>query len=244
MKATLFEFRNRRWFIYAIFILAFEFSWIDRYQAGETAARFLALHFWQVSLDAWTHAVFIFAALMMVLSAALRSWGTAYLQTAVMQARSVHTERLLGDGPFRHVRNPLYLGNLFMAVGVGAVASRMGFVLLFVAMFVFHYRLILREEEELSATQGESYREYCARVPQLWFAIAPRIPPSGNRAHWLNGVLGEMSRWAAAIGAMVYAYTFNIKIYSAIFVLSLPPEIWYRFREARKRPQQQTGPVR
>jgi hypothetical protein len=127
MKATLFEFRNRRWFIIAIFLAAFQLDWRDREPSGMAVARRLAHHFPKGSVVTWTHAVFIFAAVILVVSAALRSWGTAYLQTAVMQSRTVVTDRLLADGPFRHVRNPLYLGNMFMAVGLGLAASPINF---------------------------------------------------------------------------------------------------------------------
>ncbi|MGB6198945.1 MAG: isoprenylcysteine carboxylmethyltransferase family protein [Candidatus Acidiferrales bacterium] len=239
MKATLFEFRNRRWFIIAIFLIGFGFYRVDHKEAGVEVARWLALHYWAISLHAWTRAAYGFATIVLVVSAALRSWGTAYLQTAVMQSRTVVTDRLLADGPFRHVRNPLYLGNLLMAVGIGLLASRAGFVFLIVAMVVFHYRLILREEAELSATQGESYRAYCARVPRLWFRILPRVPSTGNKAHWLNGILGEVFHWALALGALLYAYSLNIRIFWGVFVLSLLPGIWFRFREAGKPRQSQ-----
>jgi protein-S-isoprenylcysteine O-methyltransferase Ste14 len=239
MKATLFEFRNRRWFIIAIFVVALQIDWPGHEQAGVAVARLLAQRFPTESVAAWTRIVFFFAAAILVLSATLRSWGTAYLQTAVMQSRTVVTDRLLGDGPFRHVRNPLYLGNIFMAVGIGLIASRAGFVFLLAAIVLFHYRLILREEAELSATQGESYRAYCARVPRLWFSIFPRIPSAGNRAHWLNGIFGEVFHWGMAFGAILFAFTLNARIFWAIFLLSLLPGIWFRLREAEKRRKSQ-----
>jgi protein-S-isoprenylcysteine O-methyltransferase Ste14 len=237
MKATLFEFRNRRWFIIAIFLAAFQLDWRDREPLGFAVARRLANHFPKGSVATWAHAVFIFSAVILVISAVLRTWGTAYLQTAVMQSRTVVTDRLLADGPFRHVRNPLYLGNMFMAVGIGLAASPAGFVFLFVAMLLFHYRLILREEAELSATQGENYRAYCARVPRLWFSIVPRVPSAGNKAHWLNGMFGEVFHWAIAVGAIIFAFTFDMRVYWGVFFLGLLPGIWFRFREANKRAQ-------
>jgi hypothetical protein len=157
-----------------------------------------------------------------------------------MQSRQPVTDRLLGDGPFRHVRNPLYLGNMFMAVGIGLAASPAGFVFLFVAMLLFHYRLILREEAELSATQGENYRAYCARVPRLWFSIVPRVPSAGNKAHWLNGMFGEVFHWAIAVGAIIFAFTFDMRVYWGVFFLGLLPGIWFRFREANKRAQRKS----
>lgn len=237
MKATLFEFRNRRWFIIAIFLAAFQFDRLDHEPTGVALARYLAAHIADLGFAGWLRAVFVCAALVLVLSAVLRSWGTAYLKTAVMQSRTVRTERLLADGPFRHVRNPLYLGNMFMAVGVGVAADRMGFAFLFVAMLIFHYRLILREEAELSATQGEPYRAYCAAVTRLWFSIVPRVPAAGNQAHWLNGILGEIFHWAIALGGFLYAFTLNGNIYWGVFFLGLLPGAFYRFHEAGKQAQ-------
>jgi protein-S-isoprenylcysteine O-methyltransferase Ste14 len=239
MCATLFEFRNRSWIITATFVTAFELYRLDHVQSGAAVAEWLARHFQRMNFEAWLRAVFIFAAAMLVISAALRTWGTSYLQTAVMQSRTVRTERLLADGPFRHVRNPLYLGNIFMAVGVGLAASRVGFVFLMPATVLFLYRLILREEAELAATQGDSYRAYCAAVPRLWFSIRARVASAGNQAHWLNGILGEMFIWALAAGATVYAATYNMRIYWGIALVGFVGGRVFRAREAGKGPQLQ-----
>src|SRR5205814_333860 len=94
-------------------------------------------------------------ALFVFLSAALRTWGTAYLRTEVVHDHAQHSEALVADGPFRYTRNPLYLANLPMATGVGVLASRSGFVFLLLANWIFVYRLIFREEESLLKTQGD-----------------------------------------------------------------------------------------
>jgi protein-S-isoprenylcysteine O-methyltransferase Ste14 len=49
----------------------------------------------------------ILGAFLMVCAAFFRTWGTAYLQANVMRDSRVHTEKLLADGPYRRVRNPL-----------------------------------------------------------------------------------------------------------------------------------------
>jgi len=239
MRATLFEFRNRRWFIISIFVIAFAWDSRSHAQSGVRIARWLAVRFHEGSVPAWTHGVFALAAALLVISAALRTWGTSYLKTAVMASSRVHTDRLLGDGPFRHVRNPLYLGSLLMAVGVGFVTTRAAFFFLIVATIVFYYRLILREEAELLAVQGESYRAYCARVPRLWFSILPRIPSAGNQAHWLNGFFGEFFHWGVAAGGILFAITLDGRIYWAAVVVSVLPGLWYRLSQASRRSQPQ-----
>jgi len=73
----------------------------------------------------------------------------------------------VADGPYRHLRNPLYLGTILLAVAIGTMASRIGFLVLTVGMILFVYRLILREEANLLRSQGESYRRYFEAVPRL-----------------------------------------------------------------------------
>ena len=88
-------------------------------------------------------------ALLVFLSAALRTWGAVYLRTAIVHDTAQHSDALVADGPFRYTRNPLYL------------ASVPGFIFLALANWIFVCRLILREEEALRQSQGESYRAYC-----------------------------------------------------------------------------------
>ena len=77
------------------------------------------------------------------------------------------TEALVADGPYRHVRNPLYLANVLMAIALGTMMSRAGFVFAVVAMLVFSFRLILSEEVELSRSQGLLYANYRELSPRL-----------------------------------------------------------------------------
>ncbi|HTC90846.1 MAG TPA: hypothetical protein VK686_21225 [Bryobacteraceae bacterium] len=49
------------------------------------------------------------------------------------------------------MRNPLYFANVLMAIGMGALMSRIGFFIVVLAMLLFCYRLILREESALEA---------------------------------------------------------------------------------------------
>src|SRR5262249_13837790 len=118
-------------------------------------------------------------------------------------------------------RNPLYLGNVLMAFAMGAMMSRVGFATVIVAMIVFSYRLIFREEAELEAGQGEQYELYRKAVPRLWPSLWPRIPSAGSRPRWAEGFAAESYYWgfAAAVGA--FAITLKIKLFFVILGISL-----------------------
>ena len=79
-------------------------------------------------------------AFLVFLTAALRTWATAYLRRDIVHDTAQHAEALVADGPFRHVRNPLYLANLPMAAGIGVLASRLGWLFIVAASWLFVYR--------------------------------------------------------------------------------------------------------
>ncbi len=174
MRATDFEFRYRFWFIFLMFWAAFSFYWIDHRNAGVTLVRLLSSG---RESEASVHAVFGLAALLVGIAALVRTWAAAYLQSERVHDANLRTEGVVADGPYRHLRNPLYLGNLLLAVGMGLVASRTGFVILVLGHVIFLLRLIGREESELPGHAGR-------RVPGLLRRRAPALavaPPPAAR---------------------------------------------------------------
>ncbi len=109
------------------------------------------------------------------------------MRSDVVHDPRVHDSRLVADGPYRYVRNPLYLGTILMAFGIAFAASRSGFVVLLVAITLFQYRLTLREERALKATQGEGYRLYLAAVPRLLPSLRPRVAAERDAAELGTG---------------------------------------------------------
>src|SRR5262245_9266510 len=100
MRAGEREFRHRFWFIFGLFWLAFGCYAIDR----QNAALWLA-HVAAPSLDPESHALQLvlgFGALLGLLAAWIRTWGTAYLSRQVVHADTVQTGDLVADGPYRH----------------------------------------------------------------------------------------------------------------------------------------------
>ena len=197
MRATRFEFERRFWIICAIYLVGFLLSVVDHTSFISAVRHLIAPSITRRSSDAAAFARIVIAtgALFVFLSAALRTWGAAYLRTEVVHDTAQHSEALVADGPFRHTRNPLYLANLPMAIGIGVLASRSGFVFLLLANWIFVYRLILREEESLLKSQWESYQAYCLAVPRFWPALKPRIPSGNLRPDWGQAFAGESFVW-------------------------------------------------
>ena len=182
------------------------------------------------------YVVFAVAALLVTAAAMMRTWAAAYLQSEVVHDPEMRTASVVADGPYRHVRNPLYLANILMSFGLGLMASRLGWVVIVVGMLIFMYRLIGREEAALLAGQGERYRAYHAAVPRLWPALAPRLPSAGSQARWRQAWRGEAFFWGFALASAAFAATLQLRYFGAIFVadflfyvLLLP--LWQRSRE-------------
>jgi protein-S-isoprenylcysteine O-methyltransferase Ste14 len=206
MRATQFEFRHRFWFIFLLFWVGFAAYRIDPQNVAEWGLRRLVAAGDVGPALRWAFGV---AALIVGLAAALRTWATAYLQTERVHDSNLRTEGVVADGPYRHLRNPLYLGNLLLALGMGFLESRLGFVILVGGHAVFLRRLIGREEAELLATQGESYRAYFEAVPRLWPALVARVPASGLRPRWLQAFGGELFFWILFVATVCFAITLN-----------------------------------
>jgi protein-S-isoprenylcysteine O-methyltransferase Ste14 len=216
--ASNFEFKFRFWIFGFLFWIAFSTYAFDQQNSGAWIADQIANWSGALSGHAAAHLVFAVGALSCVAAASLRTWGTAYLNPEVMVDAQMHTTRLVADGPYRYVRNPLYLGNVFLAIGFGLMASRIGFAVLVLGILFFSYRLILREEAGILASQGESYRAYCAAVPRLFPSLVPKLPASGAKPKWGDGLLGEAFMWLLATSVIAFMITLNLKIF--YFVLA------------------------
>lgn len=221
MQATLFEFCHRWWVIFSVFFLAFAAYTIDPVNCGRAIAdAFAQWRGGQATREDY-RLLFGFGALLVAASAFWRTWGTSYLHADVMRDSKVRTEKLTADGPYRRMRNPLYFGNLFVAAGIGLMASRTGFVILTTDMTVFVLRLILREEAELRAHQGESYLRYCGAVPRLLPSIRPRVPREGASPNWGQALRAESMYWLLAVAMGVFAATLNIRVFWTLLATAM-----------------------
>jgi protein-S-isoprenylcysteine O-methyltransferase Ste14 len=79
--------------------------------------------------------------------------------------RKVYAEKLVTEGIFRHCRNPLYVGNILMLLGVGILSNSLIYVAIVMPLFLFVYQaIVLAEENFLRNKFGADFDNYCKRV--------------------------------------------------------------------------------
>jgi len=75
------------------------------------------------------------------------------------------TTALLIDGPFRFTRNPMYLANELIVIGVGLAFNAPWVILMAIPAALLTSRLVIDKEERYLATKfGTEYLDYKARV--------------------------------------------------------------------------------
>ncbi|MDQ6825811.1 MAG: isoprenylcysteine carboxylmethyltransferase family protein [Candidatus Eremiobacteraeota bacterium] len=136
---------------------------------------------------------------------AVRVWASSYLAASIVWQQDVQLSTLRSSGPYRFTRNPLYLGNLLQALGMGLFGTWAVLALLLTSMLIFTYALIRAEESFLSWQGGSAYEQYCAAVARLMplpWKIAPARGQRGELRDGLRSELGTAGVAAAAIMAM------------------------------------------
>jgi protein-S-isoprenylcysteine O-methyltransferase Ste14 len=103
-----------------------------------------------------------------LLEAAVRTLGPQW----ALPARLVEGHKLITDGPYAYVRNPIYTAMLGMLIATGLAMEH--WIATIIAVVVFAAGMVIRvhsEEKLLRAAFGEEFEEYAKSVP----AVLPGI---------------------------------------------------------------------
>lgn len=109
------------------------------------------------------------------------------------RTRKVGARKLCTTGPFAHVRNPIYLGNMMICCGAVLIAGGGKILIMLVitaSFFALQYGLIIsREEQALAKLFGPAYEEYKGGVPRLLPRFRRRKKePGSTPLPWLKAV--------------------------------------------------------
>lgn len=81
------------------------------------------------------------------------------------QNRRIHAEGLVTSGIFSHCRNPLYVGNIGVAIGMGIASNSILFFSFITPMILFIYITIVAAEENFLRNKfGSEYDAYTGKV--------------------------------------------------------------------------------
>ena len=104
----------------------------------------------------------------------IRLWGVSWAGSETRTTGGVGGTYLVISGPFAHVRNPLYVGNILMYLGLGIMSMSLFPYLQIVAIlfFIMQYQFIVKEEEGFLIKKfGDNYKKYLQNIPRFF----PRI---------------------------------------------------------------------
>jgi hypothetical protein len=183
-----------------------------------------------VSCAAAAPLVIVVVALIAAKGAALRIWGTAYLGSATVNHGEMKAGAVLSDGPYRYVRNPLYLGSWCMFAAMAFLMPPTGALFVAVLITAFQVRLIFAEEAFLASQLGQPYRDYMRAVPRLFPRLrtilsrsAPQ--PTGRKPQWLHALITEINPIGIFVALAFFSWSYNnwlmIKVVIFSFGLSM-----------------------
>lgn len=111
-----------------------------------------AIHWWALPLLAWGYLQYRWVG---ILRTRLGGGGPGI---------SVPPERIVREGPYRWVRNPMYLGHLIFLAGVALTLGSWIAAAVFALHAAWFDRRVRDDEKRLAELFGEPYREYCREV--------------------------------------------------------------------------------
>jgi hypothetical protein len=153
--------------------------------------------------------VIVLASLIAAAGAVLRVWGTAYLGYGTVHHEQMQASAVMADGPYRYLRNPLYVGGWFMFAAMAFLMPPSGALVSMILATVFLLRLILGEEAFLAGELGEPYRKYLRAVPRLFPRLRAGLPPAGHKPHWLISIVSEINPIGIFFTLAVLSWTYN-----------------------------------
>lgn len=150
--------------------------------------------------------------LLVLTGGALRTWATAYLTGTVMRDPDLRTERLLIVGPYRHLRDPLYLGNILLFTGFGLVLPYPGLFLSFGLTLGLVLMLARDEERAMAARYGAEYADYRASVRSLLPRVRPFVANRADKVgpNWRNGARAEAPMVLLFLGLVLAALSIPV----------------------------------
>jgi len=144
----------------------------------------------------------------------IRFWGVCYIGSESRTTGKVGGTKLLVSGPFAYVRNPLYVGNILIYMGIGVMSNALFPYLLIIAFifFIFQYYFIIVEEEEYLKNEfKDDYIEYYNSVRRF----IPKLRPYKKSSDKINF---QFSRGISSERRTLQGFSISILILIIIWI--------------------------
>jgi protein-S-isoprenylcysteine O-methyltransferase Ste14 len=131
---------------------------------------------WHLGTPPWPVAIRVIGAVLIAVGGAVVTWAFAQFAAegvGIPIPGEPNSQRLTVGGPYRYVRNPLYVASVLAISGQALLLSRpvlltYAAVLLAITFFVAHWL----EDPALARRFGQQFEDYRNQVPGWW----PRLP--------------------------------------------------------------------
>jgi protein-S-isoprenylcysteine O-methyltransferase Ste14 len=224
MQATKIEFRLRMAINAAIIILGFTSPWIELWGIGRRISmlEWLALQVSRLGIVRFSVAsnlVVVAAASVAALGAVLRVWGTAYLGPGTVNNANMKAGAVIGDGPYRYVRNPLYLGLWCMVAALSFLMPPTGALVTMILISIFMLRLTLGEEAFLATGLGQPYRDYVHAVPRFTPRLRTSLPSSSAKPQWIRAMLTEATPIGVFVALAAFSWSYDNRLMIRVILI-------------------------
>ena len=170
-----------------------------------------------------------------LLGLAVRAFTVGYTpaNTSGRNVAEQVADQLNTTGLYSVVRNPLYVGNFLMWLGIAMLTMNLWFIISFILLFwVYYERIIFAEEQFLTKKFGSVYTDWADKtpcfIPRLKGYVAPKLPFSWKKVikkdknvllalllvFWMMDVIGDLvSGVTPRIGVLAIASMAMLVIY-------------------------------
>jgi protein-S-isoprenylcysteine O-methyltransferase Ste14 len=225
MRATNLEFRLRMWIMIGLLFIGFWAPWGGWLGIGHRAITMGWLAKELAHLTGWPYAatasvVVIFGIIASGLGAWLRVWGAAYLGYTTIHDKDMQGAAMMADGPYRFIRNPLYLGGWFMVIAFCLLMPTAGAPVALLLMTVFFLRLIGAEETFLAPRMGQPYLNYLRAVPRLLPRPGRSLPAAHHKPNWPMALVTEINPIGIFLAFALFGWSYDIQLMLKVILIS------------------------